>query len=200
MNLNTWLTPAAVVVVIALITIVFKFGSWCGSVNSDRSVFREFTQEVKKDLENIKSNIARLTSSVAGLKSSVAGLESSVAGLKSSVAVLVSQKPVEKTQSPTRLNDLGKSISKEIQGKEWAKDVAKQNVEQQRGKQPYDVQKFAFEHAYHFNYSQEITERMKQSAWENGVPIEIISRVLSLELRDALLDLLGMGPPEDHPN
>lgn len=40
---------------------------------------------------------------------------------------------------------------------------------------------------------------MKQSARENGVPIEIIIRVLAYELRDALLILLGMDPPEDHP-
>ena len=207
MNFNTWLTPAAVLVLIAVLTLLFKFASWYGSVNSDRSVFREFMDEVKKDIQNIKSNVAELTSSVAGLTSSVAGLTSSVtgltssvAGLTSSVSVLVSQKTVEKTQSPTRLNDLGKSIFKEIQGKEWAKNVANQNVEQQRGKQPYDIQKFAFEHTYNFSYSKEMTKIMKQSAYENGVPIEIIFRVLSFELRDALLDLLDMDPPEDHPN
>ena len=186
MNFNTWLTPAAVLVLIAVLTLLFKFASWYGSVNSDRSVFREFMDEVKKDIQNIKSNVAELTSSVAGLTSSV--------------SVLVSQKTVEKTQSPTRLNDLGKSIFKEIQGKEWAKNVANQNVEQQRGKQPYDIQKFAFEHTYNFSYSKEMTKIMKQSAYENGVPIEIIFRVLSFELRDALLDLLDMDPPEDHPN
>lgn len=53
---------------------------------------------------------------------------------------------------------------------------------------------------FDFNYSDEMIARMKKSAWESGIPIELILRVLSYELRDALLDLLGMGHPEDPPN
>lgn len=198
MDLNTWLTPTALIVLITLVTLFAKFVTWRANVNTDRSTFKEFVGEVKEDIKDIKSSIAGLKGDVDGLKSDVDGLKSNVGVLNSSVAILVSKK-VDESQSPTRLNNLGKSISKEIQGKEWAKDVAAQNIEQHRGKQPYDIQKFAFTHAFSFDYSKEMTEQMKQSAWENGVPIEIIIRVLSFELRDALLDLLEMDPPEDHP-
>ena len=205
MDLNTWLTPTALVVLITLVTLFAKFATWRANVNTDRSTFKEFMEEVKEDIKDIKSSIAGLKgdvdglkSDVDGLKSNVDGLESNVGVLNSSVAILVSKK-VDESQSPTRLNNLGKSISKEIQGKEWAKDVTAQNIEQHRGKQPYDIQKFAFTHAFSFDYSKGMTEQMKQSAWENCVPIEIIIRVLSFELRDALLDLLEMDPPEDHP-
>lgn len=198
MDLNTWLTPTALIVLITLVTLFAKFVTWRANVNTDRSTFKEFVGEVKEDIKDIKSSIAGLKGDVDGLKSDVDGLKSNVGVLNSSVAILVSKK-VDESQSPTRLNNLGKSISKEIQGKEWAKDVAAQNIEQHRGKQPYDIQKFAFTHAFGFDYSKEMTEQMKQSAWENGVPIEIIIRVLSFELRDALLDLLEMDPPEDHP-
>lgn len=186
MDLNTWLTPAAILVAITLGTILFKFASWHGRVNSDRHTFKEFMKEVKKDLEEIKVNISELSGKVSELSGKV--------------SVLVSQDTIDTSDSPTRLNKKGKSISEEIQGKQWAKVVAKQYVDAQREKQPYDIQKFAFDQAYKFEFSKDMVEKMKQSAWENGVPIEIIIRVLAYELRDELLTLLGMDPPKEHPD
>ena len=186
MDLNTWITPTALLVLLALGTVVFKFAIWRANVDTDRSTFKEFMEEVKNDLKEIKDNIT--------------GLSSKVSELSGKVSVLISQEPIDTSKSPTRLNDLGKSISEEIQGKEWARDIAKLNIDQLEGKQPYDIQKFAFNQAYKFEFSKDMIEKMKQSAWENGVPIEIIIRVLAYELRDELLILFDMEPPKEHPD
>ena len=159
-------------------TLLFKFATWRANVNTDRSTFKEFMEEVKEDLMNIKNSIA---------------------ALRANMAVLASKKRVDMHQSPTRLNDFGKSISQEIQGKEWAKEIAKLYVGQLKGKRPYDIQKFAFTQAYKFEFSKEMVDKMKRSSWENGVPIEIINRVLAYELRDALLTLLDMDPARRSP-
>lgn len=60
MEMNTWVTPAAVIALPALRILVFKFGSWYGNFNSDRSAFKKFMKEVKKDLETIKEDIKEL--------------------------------------------------------------------------------------------------------------------------------------------
>ena len=104
------------------------------------------------------------------------------------------------SQNPTYLNDLGKSISKEIKGKEWAEGIANKHVKEFQEAQSHDVQGFAFRYVQkEFIPSEEMLSRMKISAWNNGIPIDSVLRVLSLELRDAMLDLLGMGAPEEPP-
>ena len=176
-------------ILITLGTLLFKFATWRANVKTDRSTFKEFMEEVKTDRSTFKEFMEEV-------KENFVNIKNSIAALRENMAVLASTKRVDLNQSPTHLNDFGKSISQEIQGKEWAKEIAKLNAGQLKGKQPYDIQKFAFTQAYKFEFSKEMLDKMKLSSWENGVPIEIIIRVLAYELRDALLALLDMDHPD----
>lgn len=104
MDLNTWITPAALVALITLGAIFSKFITWRANVNYDRSTFKEFMEEVKKNLKEIKVSISELSGKVSELSGKV--------------SVLVSQDTIDTSNSPTRLNKKGKSISEEIQGKQ----------------------------------------------------------------------------------
>lgn len=133
------------------------------------------------------------------IDASVEKINENIGSMNVNVAILTSRKPVDESQSPTRLNEFDESISKEVRGKEWAKGIASQYVDQLEKSEPYDVQQFGYRHAQQFEPSQEMLAKMKKSAWENGIPIDLIRRVLALELRDALLEILGMEFPEESP-
>lgn len=133
------------------------------------------------------------------IDTSVVKINENIGNIKVNVAVLATGKTVDISQSPMRLNNFGKSISEEVGGKEWAKGIANEHIHKFQKAQPYDIQRFAFGFAQNFDPSEEMLTNMKTVAWEKGIPIELILRVLSLDLRDAMLDLLGMNPPEEPP-
>lgn len=165
--------------VCTLIGVMIKIGKWIQKRHSFEEVTGKAIDRIDTSVEKINENISNI---------------------KTNVAVLAAGKSVDISQSPTYLNDLGKSISEEIKGKEWAKSIANRHIKEFENVQPYDVQGFAFRYVQkEFKPSEEMLARMKNSAWENGIPIDLILRVLSLELRDAMLDLLGMEAPEEHP-
>ena len=119
---TTGIVVAICVGVIGIVTVLAKIFKWGGR----REYFEEITD---KAIDRIDTSLDVIKDNVNEINSSVAVLNDSVNNIKSSVAVLVSDKNVERSQSPTLLNDFGKSISKEVGGKEWAIDIAKQNVD-----------------------------------------------------------------------
>ena len=49
-----WLnTPLIVIVVIAVVGAIFAVGKWVGSVNTERSSFKEFIKEIREDIKKI---------------------------------------------------------------------------------------------------------------------------------------------------
>lgn len=133
------------------------------------------------------------------IDTSVEKINDSIGSIKVNVAVLASGKSVDTTASPLRLTEFGKSIYDAVGGKNWARAEANLYTDQFGGKQPYDVQKFAFGHVYEFQPSEEMSAKMKDYAYENGIAIDLVLRVLAIDLRDAMLDNLGMDPPENGP-
>ena len=102
--------------------------------------------------------------------------------------------PVSVTaSSPLQLTDFGKSISKEIDAKEWAEELASGLVEQVRGSQRYEIQEFAKKYL-----QEELTPndqqliKLRQCAYKKGLELELVREVLGIELRDKLLNKLGL--------
>lgn len=104
---TTGIVVAICVGVIGIVTVLAKIFKWVGR----REYFEEITD---KAIDRIDTSLDVIKDNVNEINSSVAVLNDSVNNIKSSLAVLVSDKNVERSQSPTLLNDFGKSISKEV--------------------------------------------------------------------------------------
>jgi len=90
--------------------------------------------------------------------------------------------------SPLQLTDLGKKVSEEIQASDWAKKVAPAVLVRVANKHPYEVQEFCLEYVNGEDVlSEEMQQKVKTSAYGNGIAKEQVLRVLAVELRDQLL-------------
>lgn len=90
--------------------------------------------------------------------------------------------------SPLQLTDLGKKVSEEIQASEWAKKIASAIALEVAGRHPYEVQEFCLEYVKKENIlTEDMQNRVKTSAFENGIKKEQVLRVLAIRLRDELL-------------
>ena len=146
------------------------FGEWKGAVDTDRKSFKEFMKEVRDDLKEIRNDIGK-------------------------IFVRIGPK-VSEGQSPVRLSDLGSSISKEINALEWAVKVASAVQGQVKGLEAYEIQDFSFKYAENeTHYSDQEQRDIRRSAYEKGVTEEQVRRVLGIELRDRLLELVLMDTP-----
>ena len=55
-----WAPALSVIVLLALIAAVFKFGNWYGEVNSDWKGFDQFMEEIRIDIKNILDRLPLL--------------------------------------------------------------------------------------------------------------------------------------------
>ncbi len=53
-------TPLIIIATMAVGTGLIKFGQWMDSVNSDRSEFKEFMQEIRNDIKEIRASITEV--------------------------------------------------------------------------------------------------------------------------------------------
>ena len=159
MTLVNWISVIAAFLLV-LIFAVFRIGKWCGEVNSDRKIFKEFMEEIRRDIKDILNRLSP---------------------------------PPTTTESPIRLSELGEQISKNVGAKAWAAEVAQELVDQTKGMNPFEVQTLSFEHAKSFEPGDELLAKMQQSAYESGLDLEGVERVLGVELRDHLLQLNNLS-------
>ena len=52
--------PFTYLLLIAVVTLVWKSGAWYGQVNSDRKSFKELMKEIKDDISGIRDNIQKI--------------------------------------------------------------------------------------------------------------------------------------------
>ena len=69
-------------------------------------------------------------------------------------------------------------------------------VGERQNKQPYEIQEFCFKFANDEEYDPKMVSKIQASAYNHGVDIDQIKRVLAIELRDALLRKLSLEAPE----
>lgn len=53
-------TPLIIIATMAVGTGLVKLGQWMNSVNSDRSAFKEFMQEIRSDIKEIRASITEI--------------------------------------------------------------------------------------------------------------------------------------------
>ena len=100
------------------------------------------------------------------------------------------------TASPIRLTDLGRSISDALGASAWAADRVADLAERIADMPAYDIQVLAFEYVEEFTPDEAMEDRIKQCAFENGLKRKQVLDVFAIELRDRLLRLRQLEPPE----
>jgi len=157
-----WALGISVTLVLAAIGFAFKFGKWYGEVNTDRSNFKDFMNEVRTKLDRIFERLP--------------------------------PPPPLAPDSPIRLTDLGQCISRETGAEEWADGESQTIFDKTEGKDQFEIQTIAFEHALSFAPSEELLARMRASAFDNGLELDGVRRVLGVVLRDRILSERGILP------
>lgn len=133
----------------------------------------EFSKTVGKSIETIQSDIKKI------------------------FRVLSEGKTIE-SSSPLRLTDLGKSISKFLDAAAWAERIADEIVENVQDKNPYGIQTYCFELVKKDEFlSEETRKKVEDAAYNNGIEIDKVERVLAIELRDVLLKRLELESPKE---
>ena len=156
----------SVTALLAVMALIFKFGSWYGEVNSDRKKFNEFMDEIRKDREEIRRDIQDILSRLPS--------------------------PSTVSDSPIHLTELGERISKDIGAKVWAEETARELIEQIQGKTRYEVQMLSFEYANSFEPDEELLRKMQEAAFESGIDFRGVQDILGVELRDCLLRMSNL--------
>lgn len=101
--------------------------------------------------------------------------------------------------SPLQLTDLGREISEKLKASDWANQTAPHLVASVVGKHPYEIQEFCLEYvaSKESTISQEMNEKIKTCAFENGIGKDEVLKVLAVILRDVLLkddDVISSSP------
>lgn len=92
------------------------------------------------------------------------------------------------SNSPRRLTDLGKDISKHLKASTWAESESDKLFSGVQGKQPYEIEELSFEHVERRADSlKPFSQRIQKCSYERGVSIGGVKAVFAIELRDALL-------------
>ncbi len=166
MNPAYWAIGISISLVIAAIGAAWRYGVWRGKVDSDRTNFQQFMQEVRADIKQI---LGRLP-----------------------------PPPPVSASSPLRLTDLGRQISQDTGAEKWAESAFAELLEEIEGKDPFGIQTIAFDYANQFAPSDGLLAKMRNSAFDNGLDLEGVRRVLGVVLRDLLLRERGLLPsPRD---
>ena len=100
-------------------------------------------------------------------------------------------------ESPLKLTELGQSISETLGAAAWAERTAKETADKIPDKQPYVIQTYCFDFVRRSDMlSDELTRKIQESAYNNGIEVARVEDVLAIELRDALLKIHGLAPAE----
>ena len=156
--------------IIAILSAVIKISRWTGNVDSDRKRFGKFMEEIRNDIKDIFKRLPA--------------------------------EPLEKTSSPIALTDYGKRISESID----ASEIADMQVTEVSGVvkdyNAYQIQEYCFSFC-----KDDLLNKLKEShidlydkihkvAFEEGIDVEKITRVIALELRNKILSTLNKNHAE----
>ncbi|MCY4641429.1 MAG: hypothetical protein OXC41_01815 [Gammaproteobacteria bacterium] len=138
-------------------------GKWKGEVDADRKSFNEFMDEVRKKLDKIFERLPQPSPTVGA--------------------------------SPVKLTAYGERLSQSVRAHEWTTRLAQHLIVDTRGKAEYEIydmcEDFINIH-YKNNFTEEEKNRIKSAAYENAGNSEQVLNVLTVELRDRLLEIHGM--------
>ncbi len=106
----------------------------------------------------------------------------SIKGINSGIIEILDRLPGSpiKSDSPLQLTEMGVEISREIGAKEWAESESTLLMEMAEGKDPFEIQAIAFDHAGSFEPPEELFKKMKASAYDKGLGLERVRRMLGV--------------------
>ena len=162
-----WSNPLIYIVLgLALAGALWKLGNWMGTKDQFAKTVGEAIEEIREDIKKIFQELP---------------------------------KKVDSDTSPLRLTDLGKSISAFLDAATWAEQTAQKAVTgiPEEEKHPYGIQTYCFEFVKRPDtLSDQLNRKVQEAAYNNGLEVDTVKRVLALELRDLLLRRYGLEPPE----
>lgn len=173
-EVENWLnTPLIVIAAIAVGSLIFYGGKWYQAVNSDRESFKIFMGRVDEALISINDKLHNINDKLHNVFSRLPAA------------------PIS-SNSPIGLTELGREISEELDGKQWARDSSKTLIDKCRPLTPYEIQERCFKRAKRESQlTDEMKVRVMDSAYKHGLTKDKVLDVLGIELRDHILAGLG---------
>ena len=198
-NLIYWVVGMVVGILtlfISLWMLAFKLGRWQGEVNKGLSNLNQNFEQVNRNFEQIRNEIQtdRENSSRAfaeirnDMKTDRENSSRAFAEIRNDIKHLLSRLPCAPLApgSPKKLTELGKQISADVDANAWAEAEAAAFFEQIMDKDKFEIQSIAFEHAQSFEPSAALLASMRASAYERGMDLPDVRKVLGVALRDHL--------------
>ena len=163
-----WNNPLIFIVLgLAALGAIWKLGNWMGGKD-------EFARTVGGSIETIQTDIKRIFR-------------------------LLSEGDTVESSSPLRLTDLGRTISGFLEAGNWARTTAEKVASEipKSEVHPYGIQSYCFEYVKRVDtISESLRRKVQEAAFNNGIEINKVERVLAIELRDVLLKRFGLEAPE----
>ena len=182
----TIIAPALVIggvtLFLAICAAMWKLGRWVGTIDSDLNGIKAILGRMEVGLDELSRTVQALSGRLDELSRTVQALSGRFHRLTGAA-----EGTITATESPLKLNDLGRKLSKEFGGKAWAKAQADSIRDQVVGKQPYDVQEFCYGYVTEDKLTGDELKRAKDIAYGNGTPLWNVLHALAYELRDSLL-------------
>ena len=159
-----WIVVAILGLTITVGGAIIKFSRWTAVVDADRNQFREFIREIRDDIKEIFKRLPG--------------------------------EPVEKVTSPISLTDYGKELSQFINASKIA-DIQITKVKKAvENFNAYQIQEYCFSFSkddlvneLKANHA-DLYNKIHEVAFEQGIDVEKLTRVIALELRDKILSTL----------
>ena len=103
--------------------------------------------------------------------------------------------PTTAPGSPRKLTDFGAGIAREVKAFHWAKTVSRRHAAEVRGKTPYEIDELSKKFVTDtFERSASFTQRLSHCAYEHGIEISEVIKVVEVVLREEFLSMLDKGP------
>lgn len=142
-----------------------------------KSEMDRWVGKVDATLDHIKSDISKIQEAVQ--------------------KIFLKLEKVDDSGSPRVLTDLGKKVSREIDAVQWAERLCRsgQLRKEVEGKTDYQLQEFCFDFVHkRLNPDDNERTKLESCAYENGLEVSSVRRVLGIELRDKLMEIVKGNP------
>ena len=199
--MENWIVPI-VLVAIAAVTAAGRMIYWMGEVNADRKGVNESIKGINDSIKGINESIKGIHDfmreiggymrEIRGYMKETSGFMREIRGDLKNILTWQSASTVD-SSSPLRLSELGHSISDDLHVRDWVERIAPSLTERVEGKRPFEIQSICFDYVrYEFEPSETQLAKLQDSAYDNGIDFAAVMDVLAVELRDRLLELVGV--------
>ena len=155
-------------------------------------------REILVGIQDIRGGIEDIRGGIRDIRGDIQDIRGGIQDIRGDLKEVLFRLPsgASADSSPLHLTEKGLKMSGEMQAKEWAESKAQEFVDGLRGKKPYEIHDFCSRYVTdEFRPDEDWTARIGMCAYENGMERDKVLIVLIIELRDALLRMLGESVP-----